>query len=296
MNDKIFVPQDMEKVGSSGKLISDGVWLTSMISVVVLILICMACRNWIVIALILILPFKIANFISIIISLILGVFTSQLFIRKVLLKEKELYKMYKQTKDEIIPLSKFTDIISINDEGVCTHTSGCRSIFVKITRGSTIQATDLELEDYKLNIKNFYENMLNNNIVVKYYTLEGSQFNSEVWDNLLEKSYDNEKLRKNMEIRKVYSKTLQKELSKTETEVYVLQTKYKESQEFLDYVLNGLTYLNSSIIKEYHIMTTEKELNSFGEQFFNSRHFSAINNTEIDDMDIFEIVEEDEYL
>lgn len=295
-SDKIFIPQDMEKVGSSGKLISDGIILGFIAILVGSLILSLATRSWFFDLLKKLLPINISRTLSLILAICLCFYLIQLTLRKLLLKEKKLVKMYEQSGKEIIDLHIMSDILQIDTEGVCRHSTGSLSIFLLVERGTTIQADNTELNMYLNSIKTFYDSLLRNDIIVKYYNLDGNVGDTTSWDNLMLTCYGVEPIYSNIEKRREFSSSIQKQVSKLETELYVLQVKYKDPTDFYNKVSTATSNLNNPLIKSFRIIKSEQELNKIGERFFNCGHFEILNSKVESNLQLFEVVEEDEYL
>ncbi len=301
MSKKVRTLMTLEDVGSHGKYFTENVYFK--------IFVCIICSVLIWLALASQLSFMVPKVVALVVTGVLTIPVAMFVFSKLILSERELVKVYRNQygrdkNGELIDgvesvlsrsCSKYSDIYGIDKHNVCYHSNGYKSMFVSITRGTTIGLTLAEVEDYMSCLCKFESDLMcvNATCNVKSYEVEMPVKNVTLLgkQNLYVNNIDIDGLKENMQLKNKYLDAFIKLNSREMRNVYVVYCKQYQYSKLHKIVESSLDNLNHKAMTNVHIMD-KSEIDEFGDVFFDISNFDCINYGDKIDETILEVLEE----
>lgn len=279
MKKKIFVPMTLEATGSDGVLLND----TSVFKVIIVI-VGAAIADVTLLKTVL---FNVSNLIRIPVLIILTIAIFIWGLNKFVFNVNSLKDLYlNQMTNNVVDVSKYSDIYRVMDNGVCLHDSGHISMFIEIVRGATTGLTETDILKYLQSKQSFEDHLARENYSFKKFNFENidndfTSFNKQLLGCI---ALGLTGLHKRLNLKYKYLEEFMDNAVRDERELYVVYSKFTDISKFVSDVESFITYLNSPVIKYSQLLTTEKEISKVGKDFFEVEIFN-LSSTEDDDLD-----------
>lgn len=273
----------LERVGSEGKFFTDNMILKVIGCIVlafVLSLLVVAQASY-----------KLPHPLSIALGVIAFIIQVVFYIKNFALGGRQLDKLLeKMDTFELVNTNKFFDSYDFIDK-VSLHNSGHTSIFVEVTRGSTLGMTDDDVLDYYKCIENFKDRILQLGYQYKEVNFESEDLSEE--QELFLKQINGARaissnLAKNLETKYKYTLKFMSRCVRKERWIFVIIGEDTDTKQFQARVRQMTGILNNYHIQDVKILD-KNEVHAFAREYDDTRIFDTeLNEEELKDILEFE--------
>ncbi len=210
------------------------------------------------------LAYMVPKVICIIVTLIVFILIDAFAIRKLCLGERKLIKLLdKAEKNKLLNVGNFWDIYNVTDSGVARHNNKNMSMALKLTRGTTIQATREEKDNFWRSIGDLENALLANGFNIKLYNIEDNNYSKiEKLVNFQLKTAKeyNEVLYRNLLVKYKYQKYYTKQCMVHDTVYIVVYTFGEDDNLFDNRVRTAINSLHTRLINQIKVLNKEELL------------------------------------